>query len=58
VIKVRGSDHSKEVREYVINSNGQIVVGKVLNGYEGLLTGAPSSVEDPNAVEGLLPRDR
>jgi len=58
VIKVRGSDHSKEVREYVIDSNGQIVVGKVLNGYEGLLTGAPSSVEDANAVEGLLPRDR
>jgi len=58
VVKVRGSDHSKEVREYVINSNGQIVVGKVLNGYEGLLTGAPSSVEDRNAVEGLLPRDR
>jgi len=58
VIKMRGSDHSKEVREYVINSSGQIVVGKVLNGYEGLLTGAPSSVEDPNAVAGRLPQVR
>ena len=58
VIKVRGSDHSKEVREYVVNSHGQIVIGKVLNGYEGLLTGAPSSVEDQDGVEGLLPRDR
>ena len=58
VIKMRGSDHSKEVREYVINSSGQIVVGKVLNGYEGLLTGAPSSVEDPNAVAGRLPKVR
>jgi len=56
VVKVRGSDHSKELREYVIDSTGQIIIGKVLTGYEGLLCGAPSSVKDQDAVEGPPPR--
>jgi circadian clock protein KaiC len=56
VIKVRGSGHSKDLCEYTINSDGQIIVGRVLNGYDGLLTGAPSGKEQ-DAVEGLLAGD-
>jgi circadian clock protein KaiC len=41
VVKVRSSQHSKDLREYEISSDGGIVVGRVLKGYEGLLTGTP-----------------
>ena len=41
VVKVRSSQHSKELREYEISSEGKIVVGSVLRGYRGLLTGTP-----------------
>jgi circadian clock protein KaiC len=45
VVKVRSSQHSKELREYEISSGGKIVVGNVLRGYEGLLTGRPRGRE-------------
>jgi circadian clock protein KaiC len=41
VVKVRSSQHSKDLREYEITSEGGIVVGQSLKGYEGLLTGTP-----------------
>ena len=41
VVKVRSSQHSKELREYEIKSDGGIVIGEALKGYEGLLTGTP-----------------
>ena len=41
VAKVRASQHSKDLREYEITSDGGIAVGRVLKGYQGLLTGAP-----------------
>ncbi len=41
VVKVRSSQHSKDLREYEITSEGGIVVGQPLKGYEGLLTGTP-----------------
>ena len=42
VVKVRASQHSKDLREYEITSEGGIAVGKALKGYRGLLTGSPS----------------
>jgi circadian clock protein KaiC len=45
VVKVRSSQHSKELREYEISSDGKIVVGSVLRAYDGLLTGTPKSRE-------------
>lgn len=45
VVKVRSSQHSKELREYEISSTGGIVVGGMLKGYEGLLTGTPRGRE-------------
>jgi circadian clock protein KaiC len=41
VVKIRSSQHSKELREYEISPKGEVVVGAPLEGYEGLLTGAP-----------------
>src|SRR5450432_2108754 len=45
VVKVRSSQHSKDLREYEITAEGGIVVGQVLKGYEGVLTGTPRSGE-------------
>jgi circadian clock protein KaiC len=41
IVKVRSSAHSKDLREYEISADGEIVVGQVLDGYTGLLTGTP-----------------
>ena len=54
VVKIRASQHSKDLREYDIDSDGVIVVGKKLEGYEGILTGTPFKSEgkkngDPEA---------
>ncbi len=43
VVKVRSSKHSKELREYEISDDGGFVIGKPLQGYEGLLTGMPTT---------------
>jgi circadian clock protein KaiC len=40
VVKLRASQHSKDLRQYDITSDGGITVGKALKGYQGLLTGA------------------
>jgi circadian clock protein KaiC len=45
VVKVRSSQHSKDLREYEISSDGGVVVGQALKGYEGLLTGGPRGGE-------------
>ena len=43
VVKVRGSDHSKDIRLFSINDEG-IEIGKAVTGYSGLLTGQPQPV--------------
>lgn len=40
VVKVRSSPHSKDMREYAITEAG-VVLGNSLEGYEGILSGAP-----------------
>jgi circadian clock protein KaiC len=45
VVKVRGSEHSKDIREYEIDSNGAVLIGASLSSFDGLLTGAPVSKE-------------
>jgi circadian clock protein KaiC len=42
VVKVRASDHSKEIRFFEVNSDG-IVIGEPLTQYAGILTGRPVS---------------
>jgi circadian clock protein KaiC len=41
VVKVRSSQHSKDLREYEISEDGGIMVGRTLEDFDGLLTGAP-----------------
>src|SRR5437763_15701644 len=40
VVKMRGGNHSKDIREYDITSEG-LMVGSPLKGYRGLITGVP-----------------
>lgn len=42
VVKVRASDHSKDLIEYTIGAGGDLLLGEPLRGYAGLLTGKPT----------------
>jgi circadian clock protein KaiC len=59
IVKMRGSQHSHDVREYVVTPQGA-VVGEPLRGYRGLLTGTPerlpsgpAAADDGTAYAGL-----
>jgi circadian clock protein KaiC len=41
VIKMRGGNHAKDIREYEITSSGVVVLGKRLIDYQGLISGIP-----------------
>lgn len=41
VIKMRGGNHSKDIREYVITDRGVVVIGPRQTDYSGLTTGIP-----------------
>ncbi len=45
IVKLRGSQHSKELRLYEITNEG-LVIGAGLRGYEGLMTGTPRQVHN------------
>ena len=53
VVKMRGGDHSKDIREYEITSGG-LRVGDRLTGYSGLITGVPGRL-GPGARDGEDP---
>ena len=44
IVKMRGGNHSKEIREYEITSEG-LVIGAWRRDYRGLVTGVPERVE-------------
>lgn len=44
VIKMRGGNHSKDIREYVITDKGVVVIGPRQTDYTGLTTGIPTRV--------------
>jgi len=46
VIKMRGSDHSHEFREYEVTEKG-VVVGGSLSEYDGIITGVPTLRANP-----------
>ena len=48
VVKLRGSQHSKELRLYEVTNKG-IVIGTWLKGYEGLMSGTPSRSGKPDS---------
>jgi circadian clock protein KaiC len=60
VVKMRAGDHSKDIREYDITSEG-LRVGARLTGYHDLITGVPEplprGVRDREAVGGASDRN-
>jgi circadian clock protein KaiC len=44
IVKLRGSQHSKELRLYEITNEG-LIIGTALRGYEGLMTGTPRRLD-------------
>jgi circadian clock protein KaiC len=50
-VKVRGSEHSKDLRTFEITKDG-IVMGGRLGSYDGLLTGNPQSIPVPPSNGG------
>ena len=47
IIKMRGSNHSKDIREYVITDKGVVVIGPRQTDYAKLTTGAPEWISQP-----------
>ncbi len=57
VVKMRSSQHSKDLREYEITPRG-MVVGQALTEYRGLITGVPErAAPAPPAYPGLSDRE-
>lgn len=44
VVKMRGGNHSKDIREYVITDKGVVVIGPRQTDYSGLTTGIPQRI--------------
>ena len=44
VVKMRGGNHSKDIREYVINDKGMVVIGPRQTEYARLTTGLPERI--------------
>jgi circadian clock protein KaiC len=51
IIKMRGGNHSQDIREYEINSSGVMILGKRLNDYQHLITGIPERLHRPGQTE-------
>lgn len=50
ILKMRGSDHDKQMREYEITQQG-IKVAAPFTGYEGIITGSPRKIATERFVE-------
>jgi circadian clock protein KaiC len=51
VIKMRGSDHSRELRIAEVTSHG-MEIRENLNGYRGIITGVPEPIGDSTRAAG------
>ena len=51
VIKMRGGNHAKDIREYEITPKGVVVLGKRLTDFQGLITGVPVHSNRSNREE-------
>jgi circadian clock protein KaiC len=51
VIKMRGGNHSKDIREYEITSEGVVIIGDRLADYQALITGIPQHLNRPGPKE-------
>jgi circadian clock protein KaiC len=59
VIKMRGGNHAKDIREYEITSEGVVILGKRLANFQGLISGIPmrsdrpASTGEPSEDDGM-----
>jgi circadian clock protein KaiC len=53
VIKMRGGNHAKDIREYEITSKGVVILGKRLTNDQGLISGIPIHLVRPDSTEKL-----
>ena len=51
VIKMRGGNHAKDIREYEITSKGVVILGKRLTEYQALISGIPVHSDRPDRME-------
>jgi circadian clock protein KaiC len=51
VIKMRGGNHSKEIREYEITSDGIVMISPQFQGYQRLITGIPDRYQTDRKEE-------
>ena len=51
VIKMRGGNHAKDVREYEITSRGVVILRNRLTNYQGLISGVPVYVDRTDPKE-------
>jgi circadian clock protein KaiC len=51
IIKMRGGNHSKDIREYVITDKGVVVIHPRRTDYQGLITGIPQQTGPRKAQE-------
>src|ERR1700678_1758752 len=54
VIKMRGGNHSKDIREYEITSKGVVILADRLTDYQGLITGIPEHLNRSSNYEERL----
>jgi circadian clock protein KaiC len=50
VVKMRGGNHSKDIREYVITDKGVVIIGPRQTDYNRLTTGLPERIAQPTEV--------
>src|SRR5471030_871508 len=58
VIKMRGGNHSKDIREYEITSKGVVIIGERLTDYQGLITGIPVHLNRSGNPDERSPRSK
>jgi circadian clock protein KaiC len=58
IVKMRGGNHSKDIREYQITSGGVVIIGPRLTGFRGLTTGNPERLDSPIEIETSPPSAR
>jgi circadian clock protein KaiC len=58
VIKMRGGNHSKDIREYEITSKGVVIIGERLTEYQGLITGIPERLNRSGNHEERLQKPK
>jgi circadian clock protein KaiC len=51
IVKMRGGNHSKDIREYVITDKGVVVIHPRRTDYQGLITGIPQQTGPRKAQE-------